>query len=68
MPFLQCVVNLQGWTMLGTFFYLAFAAEAMMFIFMLLDRGQIFPDDQAPPEPSESKTGDPSPSSDVGLH
>jgi hypothetical protein len=52
--------------MLGTFFYMAFAAEAIMFVFMLLDRGQIYPDKPLH-EPSQTKTSDPSPSSDVGL-
>jgi hypothetical protein len=52
--------------MLGTFFYMAFAAEAIMFVFMLLDRGQMCPD-KPPREPLQGKTSDPSPSSDVGL-
>jgi hypothetical protein len=36
---------MQGWGMLGTFFYLAFGAEAIMFLFMLLDRKPIQGDD-----------------------
>jgi hypothetical protein len=35
--------------MLGTFFYLAFGAEAIMFLFMLLDRKPIRGDDGSAP-------------------